>query len=212
MNDRKYIILENALLFYSSGLKDNCGFEFKILKKGIEQKDCIIFIDYLLNYIYENKVLIKNGETLAYYSWLVKFSIEDNYFINVFELDPNSHKFILGIQYSSRLLKDQLEICSFNNVLPDFPLFGNYIVVYPNVYESNSLECIRYEKENDNCGWYVTSPDYNGDYTQMRLDHFSHFALKKFNLLKYLALPAGYFIIKHNNEFNVQFDQSILNE
>ncbi|MBK7634671.1 MAG: hypothetical protein IPJ13_10520 [Saprospiraceae bacterium] len=192
------------IIFYSEGCSDLLGFEISVKSERINKLSCDVLINYIYTLVVQQNIKISDNQTMAFYSWLIKFVKLDGGRYEIYELNPYTKNFTAGIFYSTNLLTKQKKICALYDVSCDFPHFGEMIAVSEG-YDNSKISCERHERESTDCGWYITSDLYNGDYKSMKLIHFSHFAIVHYDVLEYFSLPAGFSITL--NELNVTLER-----
>ena len=100
---------------------------------------CVRFLSYLIDYILDYKPKIEHGQTMSYYSWIVKFEKIDSYF-TVWEVKSDGDGFVEGINYAISIINEQEELCDKFGVKPIYPQFDQKIVISKGVYEGLSID------------------------------------------------------------------------
>ena len=177
-----------------------------IKDKSIEQYTEVL--EYLINYFIEYKPLIRNEQTIAYHSWLLKIVI-NNQLIYLYEVKKDGEGFIEGIDNAIGIINEQKLECVKYNVAPSFPTFSQMIIVSKGVLEGERIDAVRYPSPNHMTGWWLTTDQYDDDIKSLETLHYYHIAFKRPDIMKYLALPFGFRFLS-GQEGEVWFDEEVL--
>ncbi len=194
------------------GLKSILGREFRLMVGNHEEDDYKHVLNYIVDYISKESPSIQANQTIAYYSWLLKFIVQDEFYFTVFEADKDGGDFMEGAEYAIGVNKSQLEICSENQVLPDFPSFGQKIAISKGVLSGLPVQAVRYKAPSHMTGWYLTTELYTGDVNDLNVIYFHDLAFKRPNLIRLLALPVGFRFGTNDLEDDVWFDEEVAAE
>lgn len=197
--------------YVTKGLFGMFGYEIMIKSGKHEEDKYRELIVYLLDYLLEGKVVIKSNETIAYYSWMLKFEINDGQCV-IMEFEKNGNGWVDGVEYAIELKMNQKDICEKWNVEPQFPIFNQFISISDGVLEGFPIDASRYLADEDMTGWYFVTGLYNGDYKEMKNIHYYHLAFKRPELMKYMALPSGFTLFQNSNEIEIEFSENLLKE
>jgi len=112
----------------------------------------------------------------------------------------------------SNISNTQKECCEFYEA--DFfpPDDEQLVVISDGVYESDSVEGVRYQSPGHMSGWWVTTDRDNGDTDSLKTVHFSHIKEKRPSIAVYMALPSGYRFIIGSAEDMVWLDEAVAEE
>lgn len=200
-------IISNLTHIYTEGLSSFINKEIRVLIGNHEQDDYINVIKYIVDYIIDNKTIISDNQTIAYYSWLLQFrSIDKNYF-ELYEATLNGEDLVEGCDISISIIGSQSEVCANYDLIPLFPNFSQNIVISKGVYEGKDIEAIRYESPEHMCGWWLITDDYDDNTKSLMNVHYYDVVFKRRDIIKYLALPFGYRFLMENNEVEVFLDE-----
>lgn len=184
------IVIENYLR--TKGLDKVIGFEIQLLIQYHEESAYTDLLQYLINYLVDSKPLIKENQTIAYHSWLLKFTFMNKHFVNIYEVKRDGDGFIEGAEYAIKVVKDQYKECLKNNTVPLFPTFSQMIAVSKGVIEGEEIDAVRYPSPDHMTGWWLTTVLYDGDIDSLETIHYYHVAFKRPEVIKFLALPFGF--------------------
>ena len=192
----------------TKGLDVEAGFEFSLLIRSCQEEEYIKVLEYLVNYVVNDKALIQSEQTIAYHSWLLKFITNSNY-INIYEVRNDGQGFIEGADYAINTVKKQLETCKDQSTSTLFPTFSQMIVVSKGVIEGRELNAVRYPSAGHMTGWWLTTDLYNGNINSLETLHYYHVAFNRPDIIKWLALPFGFRFISGSKD-KIWFDSEVL--
>lgn len=172
--------------------------EFIITNKSIPLNDIKWMISTIENTV-SNGTKYENQQTLQLGCTIVKFVQKNNGVLEIQEPDFVS----LPIKFTSKLdntlvfLRSQKDIVESVKEETDllYPSILESIVVHKNYISANKVLLERTEIESNISGWWVY--DYNDQESVNNASNFSNislyeFALKRPDLVKFLALPVGF--------------------
>jgi hypothetical protein len=195
----------------TDGLRSLIGHEIKVVIKEWPVQSYWNVLAYLAEYIVEHRASIQNEQTIAYHSWMLRFTLDIESNLNLYEIASNGEGFAEGVDYAIKVINEQIEVCKEFNASPIFPIFTQKIVISEGVYEGLTTEAVRYPSPDHMTGWWLSTELYNGDTKSLNPVHYYHIAFKRPDILKYLALPFGYrFIINQEQEKDVWFDSKVV--
>lgn len=195
---------------FTIGLKQVLGFEIIIYRQVAVISEYIKLLRYLVDFIKSNSVVVKDGETIAYFSWLLKFTKNrDSY--EIWEAKQDGSGFQKGCEMAIQTFVEQCNVCRKYNASPVFPSFGQKIVLSKGVYDGEKVEAVRYPSPSHMSGWWLTTDLFDGNISSLQTDHFYHLAFNRPDILKYLALPFGYRFCQSETT-EIWFDISVSNE
>lgn len=193
----------------TKGLIYQIGNELRISKNSFSLQDYQKVICYIIDYIFDYSPQIKEDQTFAYHSWLLKFYKINHGYIDLWEAQNNGDGFQAGVDYALKIIHEQEHECKLRNVIPNFPTFSQNIVISKGVYEGYSVDAVRYPSPPHMSGWWICSNLYDDNPNTLMNVHYYHLAFKRPDILKYLALPHGYRFDLHDNIEKVWLDQEI---
>lgn len=195
---KEVIIKSDNVYVYTEGLNFIIGKDVRLIIGKQKEEDYVDIIKYIIDYIVNENQIISENQTIAYYSWLLQFKIQDDHYFDLYEIDEYGEKFNKGCDLAISIIRSQSEICSQCELVPLFPNFSQQIVISKGVYEGREIEGIRYESPKHMSGWWLITDDYDDDIESLMTVHYYHVAFKRPDILKYLALPFGYrFLVKN---------------
>ena len=205
----KDVLIENSGDYYSTiGLLPAINCEIRLAIKEKTEKQYLDVLCYIVDYIRATSPEILDGQTMSYYSWILKFAKLGNHLL-VNEATPNGSDYCDGADYSITVLEDQQLECQAQQVAPLFPNFGQYMMISDGVYEGLPVSAVRYTSPSHMTGWWLTTDEYNDDAKSLKRVHFFHVAFTRPDILKYLALPFGFRFYISKEETDVWFDDEV---
>jgi hypothetical protein len=208
MRSRVGLVERNGHL-HTDGLKNFIGHEVKVLIKEWPVQSYSDVLIYLIDYIVHSGAIIRNEQTIAYHSWLLKFVLDSESEIHLYEVRGDGEGFVEGVDYALKVVYEQIKVCEKFNATPRFPTFSQMIAISDGVYEGMPIEGVRYPSPEHMTGWWLSTNLYDVD-RSVKPVHYFHIAFKRPDLLKYLALPFGYrFRENQKQAMGVWFDSTI---
>ncbi|MGR3856644.1 immunity protein Imm33 domain-containing protein [Chryseobacterium indologenes] len=204
---REIAIKSNDIYIYTEGLAPIIEKEIRLNIGKENEKDYIEVIKYIIDYVVNENQIISDNQTIAYYSWALQFKIQDNSYLELFEISENGDNFNKGCDLTISIIRSQSEICSQCELIPVFPNFSQQIVISKGVYEGKDIEGIRYESPEHMSGWWLITDDYDDNIESLMTVHYYHVAFKRPDILKYLALPYGYRFLMGNGNIQITKDE-----
>lgn len=195
--------------FKTINLSQFIGYEVKLLNQE-NTLDCIRFLEYLIDYCIDHKPVIKPDQTLAYHSWSVQLSKSADAYLTIKETSTDGNSYIEGINFSSKTIKEQEEICKKFNVNPVYPQFNQLIVISKGVFEGLDIEAVRYSSPDHMTGWWLTTELYDEDINSLITVHYYHVAFNRPDIIKYLALPYGFRFENSISDIDIWFDENAI--
>lgn len=206
---REIKIKQTGRSLKTEGLKKNIGFEIDLLIQNKEERDYLNLLSFLIDYFIDSKATIKDGQTIAYYSWLLKFVIGENFVLSIYEVNSNGDGFTEGANYAIEVVNEQTLECVKIDRIPVFPTFSQMIVVSKGVFSGEEINAVRYPSPGHMTGWWLTTDLYDGNINSLETIHYYHFAFQRPDIIKYLALPPGFRFFS-GNQSEVWFDKDAL--
>jgi hypothetical protein len=204
-------ILKKRECFYTVGLNKYIFKELKVSAGLRSDEEYFDLLMYLIDYIQQPNINIKALETIAYHSWILQFveAKDDNY--EIWEAERTGNGYVAGSDYAIKVVTEQKNECSTNEVLPIFPTFSQNIVISKGVYEGLYIEAIRYPSPKHMTGWWLITDEYDNNLSSLMNVHYYHVAFKRPHIIRYLALPFGYRFLTRQNGTELWFDQKVAN-
>ncbi len=195
---------------YSSGLSATIGQELQILIQNRSPEEYERVMSYLIKYITEQRPIIKEDQTIAFCSWLLKFVNADKRTFEIWEAQSEGDGFRIGVDYSIEILRQQELLSGRLETSTQFPTFSQKVVISKGVYEGLPVQAVRYPSPDHMTGWWITTDMYDGNTSSLETVHYFHLAFKRPDLVKFLALPFGHRFYAGEEE-DVWFDEAVLN-
>lgn len=213
------MVYKNILIKEDSGYLETVGLSQiinKELRVKIEKKllqEYYYLFEYLIDFVVAGKPNLKNGDTIAFHSWLLKLKEDTtSSFYDILEAKTDGKGFTYGTYNSIEIYLKQKQLCQIHDVTPNFPSFGQKIVISKGVQEGLSVEAVRYPSPNHMSGWWLVTDEYDDNPDSLQVIHLFHVLFSRPDLVKYLALPFGFRFQQNNNDYEVWFDQEVLND
>jgi hypothetical protein len=205
------LIQKGDSYFATIGISGLIGHELKIPIGLNTEHDYIIIVEYLIDYIFNTQPTITSGQTISYYSWLLKFVDQDGY-LEIWEASNDGTIYSKGADHSIRIKNEQDRICLIENVKPLYPSFNQKIAISQGVYDGLPINGVRYPSPLHMTGWWLTTDLYNDKIESLMVVHFYHVAFKRADILPYLALPNGFRFYIGHNDVSVRFDNEVASQ
>jgi hypothetical protein len=200
---------ENQSLM-TNGLKPIIYAEVKVAIKERRRDDYIEVLKYIIDYVLTSQKMILPNQTIAYYSWMLKFVKVGEDLYSLYEVNSAGEDYVEGVDHAIKVVSEQKHECSKIGVTPSFPAFNQMIAISKGVYEGLPTEAVRYPSPVHMSGWWLTTDLYNEKIESMMIVHYYHVAFKRPDVVKYLALPFGYrFLVGAGND-DVWYDPKTL--
>lgn len=182
---------------FSSGLASKVGFDLILPGVRCELEAAgTNLLRALVDYFEAEKRSVKAGDKI---DWASSILIARSYAPRMFaldELDFDGRTKIVGTNNAIKIWAAQSAVCRFNKTTIEPCRFGSSIAVSPGVLESREqLEGIRYERRDGASGWWLFTPDYDGqvdEFASMITTHTFHVLRARRDVAEYLGLPCGF--------------------
>lgn len=190
--DIKAIESASSVILKTEGLAERCGYEISIAlsDKSLVSPACD-FLDMLSAYI-DGGNIIAPGQTLGYGCWITKTEANNDRELNFFEQVPYTEVYRPGINTTLELWVEQQRLCASLGASFTAPTFEQMVVISAGVLEGDAAEGVRYPSPEHMSGWWITTDLYDGNTKSLKIVHLQHFAIKRPDLVKYIALPFKY--------------------
>ncbi len=205
-----YKILNTGDFYITQGIEPIIGKEFRIKNGNYTELEIQDVVNYIAGYIVEEKKTIKHEESFEFGSWLLQFRINESY-IDVCELKNISNGeniYDEGVDITLEIYRMQSSLIK-DGMSPQIPRFSQKIALSREIYDGSEINGVRYPAPQHMTGWYLTSNSYNGDVSTLIVDYLYFIIKKRFDIIKFLALPAGYRFYKDNEEEGFWFDDQV---
>ncbi len=149
-------------------------------------------LEFLFNYLSVPETDFKNGQTIQYGYWILMLKEEADFY-SVYEFEPESIvQWVPGADRAASYWETQQKCCDEHNSKFRPPIMTAMAAISDGVDQGLPVEGIRYNAPFPMSGWYFTTKDFDGNIASLRIIHLYHLALKRPELIKYLALEPGY--------------------
>ncbi len=208
---KEKVITYSDPYYITQGISNNINHEIRVKKGEYKESDYLYVLKYIIDYIIKETHTIANNQSIAFNSWVIKFRLsEKDDVFNLYELDKKCDRFVEGIEFSLSIMKNQIEVCEKYSSNFSFPYLNQKVVISDGVLEGYPVEAVRYESPNHMSGWWITTDLYNDDINTLKQVDLSELFLKRYDLIKYLALQNGFRFFMNQVNDDVWFDKEVL--
>jgi hypothetical protein len=207
----KVIKKSNSYLI-TEGLIDDINIELRLKIGSKEIGQYIYVLKYVIDYIVKNRPIIAARQTIVFNSWILQFFDNKSHFFDIYEQSKNLENFVEGAEYSLEILDAQIHICGLYSSEFTLSAFNQLVVISAGVFEGYIVEGVRYKSPKHMSGWWLTTQLYDGNVETLKHIHVYDIAIKRPELLKYLALNYGFRFFATSNDEDVWYDESIAYE
>jgi hypothetical protein len=162
---------------------------------------------FISDYVVNERAIIKAGETMEYGYGIVKCVAARDGNFDLWEFLPENDDYAPGAQRTLTVVREQQDVCRAEAVPFTNVRLSHVAAVSLGVHEGDDLEAVRYSALDDVPGWYIFTDRYNGDVTQMNVEHLWHVTQRRPEIVPYLALPLGYRFRIASGQVHVWFDR-----
>lgn len=194
---------------YSKGLKPSINKEIKISKNGLSLEQLKPILQYLVEYIQDEKTDIKNGNKVTCFSWSILFH-EDADFFEILEVIPEQQGFGEGLNRTLHILNQQLNVCNQLKTEPNFPQFDQLITVDPLVKTRLQANLFRWKSNYPDSGWVAMTNDFDEETMSFEEMTLGQFMTLRPEIVQFIALPVGYKVIWEGNDAKIGFDNYLI--
>ncbi len=175
----------------TEGLQARGYSDFRVQGITKEQESAAkVMLQTLGDYEIDQKVAIRAGETVTHGSWLLEMHTAGDV-LDIWEKSPGEGS-VPGASFTLSLWLKQKAVCDRMRAGFQPARYGELVTISEGVLEGElPLEGIRYPMERQMSGWILTTDRYT-DLSSLRTEHLYHLASSPVEILKYLALPAGF--------------------
>jgi len=207
INNTIAIETENGIAS-TKGLQGLGYSEFEVPIAGNRFKSEVIdLLEYLANYVLENQVHIKSGETIPYGYWLLKLKDKGSGVLEVWEYNDEATEFIVGANLTLKYFSEQSGICKKYKSIFSPPRPDKKVAISDGVLEGDAVEGVRYHAPNHMSGWYITTDKYNGDFKTLEVINAYQLTSVRPDLAAFLALTQGFRFCKDKYSSSAWFDK-----
>ncbi len=187
-------------------------YEIRLKKTTHNDEDYIYVLKYIIDYIVGQAPTIVDGQSIAFNSWILKFRLsKENHIYDLYELNQHGTEFVEGVDFSINLMRSQMVVCEKYDSKFKFPFLNQKVVISDGVMDDYPVEAVRYESPEHMTGWWITTDLYNDDVNSLKHVDLSELILKRPDLIKYLALQDGFRFFKSETDYDIWFDDQVLN-
>ncbi|UUC44464.1 immunity protein Imm33 domain-containing protein [Flavobacterium cerinum] len=196
--------------YYSKGLEVSIGKELKIAKYGLTLEELNPILHYLVEFIQDEKPVIKHGNKLTCFSWLILAHEEENFF-EILEINPEQRGFAAGLNRTLNVLNQQLFVCDQLKVEPNFPDFDQIVSVDPLVKTGLPTHLFRWLSDFPDSGWVALTDNFDEETMSFEEMTVGQLMTLRPELIKFMALPFGYKVIWDGKDAKIAFDNNLIN-
>src|SRR6185312_8346287 len=98
--------------FFTIGLKDHIGRELRVSANKSPDEEYFKLILYLIDYVYQTKLILKPNETIAYRSWILQFVEAGENYYEIWEAERSGNGYRAGSDYAIATINEQKDECS----------------------------------------------------------------------------------------------------
>ena len=151
------------------------------------------YLRRLMKYIETSGARLHAGDTIPYGYWLLKFVGADSGVLDAWEMTEDGEEFVCGVTRAARYWRCQRLTCQQYNAQYAPPCADKLCAMMPEVLDRGRRVCgARYPSPEHMSGWWLTTPEYSGDVSELSVRHLFHVTHAVRELAKFLALPFGY--------------------
>ncbi|WPQ60136.1 hypothetical protein SIO70_17485 [Chitinophaga sancti] len=169
------------------------------LKASNNEEADLNLLRFLVDYIIEENIILKEDATITYGLWSLKL-FSDKELLSIHELNADFSDWVTGAKNATYYLELQRIVCKEIGVKSMLPNLNQKIAVDNGTLGGEEVQGIRYDAPPHMSGWYITSDSYNGDINSLNVIDLFSFVPRRRDLIQFLALPVGYsFEVKNGN-------------
>lgn len=196
--------------YVTEGLVTEIKFELRVKKGSFREDDYIYVLKYIIDYLFKESIVITPNQTIAFNSWILIFVEKQDSYLEIYERHPITHEIVPGCEYSIEIMNNQIVVCDNHSSKYLFTKVNQNIVISDGVLEGEPVEGVRYEAPDHMSGWYLTTDLYNDDINTLKQIGLPDLALKRPELVKFLALDYGFRFVTDTKNEEVWFDEETL--
>ncbi|MDR6921964.1 MULTISPECIES: hypothetical protein [Chryseobacterium] len=194
---------------YSKGLKPSIKKELKISKNNLTLEQLKPILQYLVEFIQDEKPDIKNGEKITCFSWCILFH-EDQDFFEILEVIPEQQGFGEGLSRTLHILEQQLSVCNQLKVEPNFPDFDEIVTVDPLLKTGLQANLFRWKGDYPDSGWVAMSDSFNEETMSFEEMTVGQLMTLRPEIVQFTALPMGFKVIWEGSNAKIGFDKQLI--
>jgi hypothetical protein len=173
--------------------------------------ECETFLQFVVNYLVGSGKKIREGETLNYGYWLVKFQAVNDDLLEVWEYNADGSAFIQGGSLSLRYWRDQHQVCNAQSTEFNPPRPDKLTAISAGVLEGLPVQGVRYPWQEHMSGWLLVTSRWDQDVRSLTNHHTYHVTAMRPDLARFLALPTGY-RFEASEGHKVWFDEEVASQ
>lgn len=208
--------------------------KWKVVREGLTSKTCglarvgqselraevaspevlnesVAFLDYVAGYVVSTGKRIRDGETVNYGYWLVKF-IQSGDALEGWEYTAGATDFVRGVTLTVTYWRDQHATCARYQANFQPPRGDQFVAISLGVLEGDRVVYgVRYPSPEHMSGWWLTTDRYDGNVKSLKITHAYHVTSARPDLSHLIALPYGFCFDLSEGE-RVWFDEGALTQ
>jgi hypothetical protein len=192
------------------GLSRTQGCELRAVVSRPELLDAASeLLENIVHYLEQGPRRIRPGDTVACGCWTATATDVDGTLCLIAPVLTERGD-ASDFSTAAQLWKEQKDPCKAVGASFSPPKLGQLIVISDGVYEGLPVDGVRYRAPEHMTGWYLMTEKFTGDIETLRTEHAADVFANRPDLVRYLALPAGYRFRSIPGE--VSFDQRVADE
>ncbi len=195
---------------YSKGLKPYLHKEIKIVKQDLSLENLGHILQYLVEFIQDEKPDIKAGNKVTCFTWLILFHEVSPDFFEILEIIPEQQGFAEGLTRTLHVLHQQLFVCDQLKIEPDFPHGDQMVAVDPLTKTGSPVNLFRWKSEFPDSGWVVMTNEFDEEKMPFEEMTLIELMILRPEIVKFMALPMGYKVIWDGNDAKIAFDNYLV--
>lgn len=205
-----YDVIHGKGVASTSGLRELGYPEVRLrLKPGDDLTAAESLLRTIGNYMIEQRISLRSGETFGFGSWTVQLLAERDDELWISEYTSSGDRYVDGASFALNLWGRQQMVCEKNEASCLRPAPTQLVVISDGVLEGDPIDGVRYSSPGHMSGWWITTDRYNNDPKTLKLVHVMHVLEKRPELGEILALPFGF---RFDKSGTVTFDEHVANE
>lgn len=195
---------------YSKGLKTSIQKEIKISKNGLTLEQIQPILQYLVEFIQDEKPDIKTGNKITCFTWIILFYEVSTEFFEILEIIPEQQGFAEGLTRTLHVLNQQLFVCNQLKIEPDFPQGDQIITADPLIKTGLPVNLFRWKSDFPDSGWVAMTNEFNEETMSFEEMTLGELMTLRPEIVQFVALPMGYKVIWNGNDAKIAFDNYLI--
>ncbi|HYM16109.1 MAG TPA: hypothetical protein VEZ14_11165 [Dehalococcoidia bacterium] len=177
----------------TQGLSRRIGYEVCLgVTTDDERRGAQELVAFVADYVARQRARLMPEETMEYGIWLVKFRESTPGLLDVWEMAADGDEFRSGASNAIRAWREQRDVCDKCAAAFSPPHPSQLVSISAGVREGDAVDGVRYPSPRHMSGWWLSTDRYDGDVRTMMVEHIYHVAIRRPDLVCFLALPPGW--------------------